>query len=323
MTLKCSKCDNPAIIRIGYANLNLCKEHFIEYFESRFERIIEKYKMLEGSKKVAVAVSGGKDSATLLHLMNKMKDKYNIELIGITIDLGINKHDSRYSAKSVEYAIKNYELLGVKYKIVKVSEDYGFTIDDAAKKLRRPVCSTCGLTKRYILNKVAAELGADTLATAHNLNDTAQFVLHGYFSGDVENLARLRAIAPAEKGFIKKIKPLFLVPEKEIATYAILKNIPFITDSCPYVSLRLGGRSQTILRRKIEEIEDELPGFMAYLVENFENKIRPALEKEYGIREEEKEGHRCKICGMPTPPGRDICSFCAIRLKLTSAINTI
>lgn len=319
--IKCSKCENPAIIRIPYASLNLCREHFIQYFEERVERVINKYKMIEGSKKVAVAVSGGKDSTTLLHLMSKFSDKYGFELIGITIDLGINKGDSKYSSKSVEYAIKNYEMLGVTYRIVNLIDEYGFSIDDAFKKLRRPVCSTCGLAKRYVLNKVAIELGADTLATAHNLNDTAQFVLHGYFGGDVENLARLRAVAPSEKGFVKKIKPLFLSPEKEIATYAILKGIPFITDSCPYVYVRVGSRTQTIIRRKIEELEDEMPGFMMYLVESFENKVRPALEREYGIKEEEKEGHRCKICGMPTPPGRDICSFCAIRLKLSSSPN--
>lgn len=311
--MKCKKCENKAIIKIPYANLTLCKEHFIEWFENRFEKIVEKYKIFEESKKIAVAVSGGKDSTTLLHLMKKYSDKYGLELIGINVDLGIDMGKS-YSSKSTEFAVKNFETLGVKYRVVKIREKYGFTIDEAKVKVKRPVCSTCGLVKRYTLTEVAEEEGADTLITGHNLNDMAQFIMSGYFSGDVNNLARLDIVSHAEKGYkVKKAKPLFLMYEKEILTYAIVKGIPFLYDSCPY-TFRVGGVTQDTIRRKLEELEESIPGYMLMLVENFIEKIQPALKEKY-VREDEV-GH-CKICGRPTSKGRDICSFCAIRLKVT------
>lgn len=314
LIVKCSKCDNKAIIKIPYANLALCKEHFNEYLEKRFERVVEKYKMLEGSERVGVAVSGGKDSTTLLHLMYKLSKKMGFEVFGINIDLGIDM-GKKYSSKSTEFAVKNFEMLGIKYHVVRIKEKYGFTIDEAKIKVRRPVCSTCGLVKRYTLNEIAEEEGLDTIATGHNLNDMAQFVMSGYFSGDVMDLARLKPVSPPEKGYkVKKIKPLFLTYEKEILTYAIINNIPFIYDSCPH-TFRVGGATQDRIRRKLEELEDETPGFMLMLVQNFTDKIQPALEKEY-VKEEEIG--RCKICGRPTTKDRDICSFCSIRLKMQS-----
>ena len=311
--MKCSKCDNKAIIKIPYANIALCKDHFIEWFENRFERIVDKYKMFEGSRKVAVAVSGGKDSTTLLHLMKKYADKHGLEIVGVHIDLGIDMGRA-YSNKSKEFAIKNFEMLGVDYRIVSIKDRYGFTIDEAKFKVNRPVCSTCGLVKRYTLNEIAEEVGADTIATGHNLNDMAQFIMSGYYSGDISNLSRLEIITPPKYGYkTKKVKPLFLMYEKEIMTYAIVKGIPFIYESCPH-SFRVGGVTQDTIRRKLEEIEEAIPGFMLRLVENFINKIQPALKERY---EKEEEVSYCKICGRPTTKGRDICSFCAVRLKIT------
>ncbi|BFI74967.1 ATP-binding protein [Sulfurisphaera ohwakuensis] len=311
--MKCSKCDNKAIIKIPYSNLALCKDHFIEWFEKRFERIVDKYKMFENSKKIAVAVSGGKDSTTLLHLMKKLSEKKGFEIIGINIDLGIDM-GKQYSSKSTEFALKNFEMLSVKYRIVRIKERYGFTIDDAKHKIKRPVCSTCGLVKRYTLTEVAEEEGADTIVTGHNLNDMAQFIMAGYFNGDVRDLARLDIITPPEKGYrVMKVKPLFLIYEKEILTYALVKGIPFLYDSCPH-TFRVGGVTQDTIRRKLEELEEAIPGYMLMLVENFINKIQPALKEKY-IKEEEI-GH-CKICGRPTTKDREICSFCAVRLKMT------
>ena len=311
--MKCSKCDNKAIIKIPYANLLLCKDHFIEWLENRFERIVEKYKMFEGSRKVAVAVSGGKDSTTLLHLMKKYADKHGLEVVGIHIDLGIDM-GKVYSNKSKEFAVKNFEMLGVDYRVVSIKDRYGFTIDEAKFKVNRPVCSTCGLVKRYTLTEIAEEERADTIATGHNLNDMAQFIMSGYYSGDISNLSRLDIITPPQHGYkIKKVKPLFLIYEKEILTYAIVKGIPFIYDSCPH-SFRVGGVTQDTIRRKLEELEEVIPGFMLRLVENFINKIQPALKEKY---EKEEEISYCKICGRPTIKGRDICSFCAVRLKIT------
>ena len=312
----CKKCGSKAIIKITSANLTLCSSHFTEWLEGRVERTIRDYGMIRGGERVAVAVSGGKDSTTLLHVLAKLSGKMGFEVVGINIDLGIDR-GTKYSSLSTEFAVKNFEKLGVKYKVVSLKEKHGFTIDEAKVKIKRPVCSTCGLVKRYVLEEAAQELGADVLATGHNLNDMAVFVLSGYHSGDLSNLARLRAVSPAENGYIRKIKPLFLVSEKETTTYALINGIPFIMDSCPN-NPRVGGPTSDKLRRIIENAEDEIPGFMLRLVENFETKIRPFFEylPKFNLG-------KCKICGRPTNSDREICSFCAVKIKMTGGESQI
>ena len=312
--MKCSKCERQAVIKIPYANLALCPEHLTDYLESRVERTMRKYGM-DKFKRIAVAVSGGKDSTTLLHVLHKLSQRMGFEVIGVTIDLGIDG-GRKYSSKSVEIAVKNFEALKVPYEVVDLKKEYGFTIEDAKRGMRRPVCSSCGLAKRYVLSDFSERVNADALATGHNLNDMAQFIMMGYYGGDVENLARLEPVSPPKFYSHWKIKPLFLTYEKEITTYAIVNRIPFILESCPFSS-RVGGTTQEAIRRKLEELEEELPGFMLRLVETFVEKIRQPLAKEY-VREEEVS--RCKICGRPTTKGREICSFCAMRLKLTSTV---
>ncbi|MEM3681112.1 MAG: ATP-binding protein [Metallosphaera sp.] len=305
----CKKCGSKAVIRLPYANLTLCAKHFSEWLETRVEKVIKEYKMISEKDVVAVAVSGGKDSTTLLHILKGLSERNGFDLVGINIDLGID-NGTKYSALSTELAVKNFELTHVRYKVIELKREYGFGIDEAKLKARRPVCSTCGLVKRYVLEEAAESVGANVLATGHNLNDMAVFVMSGYHTGDLQNLARLRAVSPAENGYIKKVKPLFLTSEKETATYAIVNKIPFIMDSCPN-NPSVGGPTSDKLRRLIENTEDEIPGFMVRLVENFEKKIRPFFEDlpKFNLG-------KCKMCGKPTNTDREICSFCALKIKM-------
>ncbi|QKQ99169.1 adenine nucleotide alpha hydrolase family protein [Metallosphaera tengchongensis] len=312
----CKKCNSKAVIRVHFNSLPLCATHFSEWFESKVEKTIVDYNMIQRHETVGVAVSGGKDSSTLLHVLSKLSTKLGFDLVGINIDLGIDG-GTQYSSLSTQMAIKNFELTGVRYKVLKLKESYGFSIDEAKTRIRRPVCSTCGLVKRYVLEEVAKGLGANVLATGHNLNDMAQFVMAGYHTGDLQNLARLRAVLPAENGYLKKVKPLFLSSEKEIMTYALMNKIPFMVDSCPN-NRRVGGPTSDKLRKMLEATEDEIPGFMTRLVENFEKRIRPFFEDlpKYNLG-------KCKICGKPTNSDREICSFCALKIKMGGAKENV
>ena len=126
----CKKCGSKAIIKITSANLTLCSSHFTEWLEGRVERTIRDYGMIRGGERVAVAVSGGKDSTTLLHVLAKLSGKMGFEVVGINIDLGIDR-GTKYSSLSTEFAVKNFEKLGVKYKVVSLKEKHGFTIVEA------------------------------------------------------------------------------------------------------------------------------------------------------------------------------------------------
>ncbi|MEM0097157.1 MAG: TIGR00269 family protein [Conexivisphaerales archaeon] len=313
--MKCSLCEKEAVREIPYMKLFLCREHFIDWFNQRFIRDAKRYKLFEKSKRVAVAVSGGKDSTTMLHLLNEVSKQLNIEIIGVTIDLGIN-NGTKYSSKSVEIAINNFKIAQVEYKVIDLNKDYNFTIDRAKSRTNRPACSVCGLSKRYILNAAAEEMNADTLATGHNLDDMAQFIFSGYIYGNFESLARNSMINPPERGYkIKKVKPFFFTPENEILHYAILKGYPFIYDPCPYSS-EFGSVAQERIGDMLKNMETKMPGMMINLVKTFEKQIRPAL---HNIYSKDEDVGKCKLCGRPTSNGRDICSFCSIKNKLIAA----
>lgn len=313
MEPKCSICGSPAVAYEHTIRAHLCGTHFTEFVERRVSRTVEKYKMLRGVKRLVVAVSGGKDSVTLLRIMHKLYGEH-LELLGVTIDLGI----SGYSGGCVEAAVRNFEALGVEYRVVRLG-DYGFSIDDVnllnrRRVLRRPVCSVCGMVKRYMINKVALELGADAVATGHNLNDLLLFSLMDIMSASFSELSKLRPKTPTSGKLISRVRPLIFLTDKHTLLYALLNNVPFNPADCPYAPQR-GIRVD--LLRALDKVEEGNPGFKLALALGM-LKLAGKLhvpEAQEGIGE-------CKLCGMPTgSPG--LCSFCKLRSQVLRAREVV
>jgi len=309
---KCTYCDGIAIVRLPYARLKLCKDHFIQYLETKVANFLSEFNLLKNVKKLAIAVSGGKDSLALLHILSKLKNFYKIELVAVTIDLGIENYSKYY----VNIVRKNCEKLGVNLKIVSLEKEFEFTIDDVKrfeKELRKPICSICGLVKRYLLNKVGYELNVDAIATGHNLNDIAQFILTSYIHGDLHQLTKLTPYIPRIGRAITKIKPFYLIPENEIKLYVEVCGIEVCTKKCPYTPREGISKKQPFqeyLRTLLTNLELNYPGTLHNLVMSYFKKIQPILSN-YVREDKFKE---CKICGMPTIS--DVCSFCKLREKI-------
>src|SRR5512138_1411638 len=91
--MKCSKCDSVAVISQRYSGRHLCAGHFTEEFEQNVIETLHKGKMVEEGDRIAVAVSGGKDSTALLYVLNRiLADRLadrKAELFAITVDEGI------------------------------------------------------------------------------------------------------------------------------------------------------------------------------------------------------------------------------------------
>jgi len=317
----CTFCSNDAIVSIPVRNLKLCREHFIQFFETEVENVVEKFQMLKNVRRLLVAVSGGKDSVAMLYTMYKIAKSRNVELIGVTIDLGIEG----YSDKCVEIARKHFEKLGIDYRIIKL-EDYNFTIDIVKKYehiLRRPVCSVCGIVKRYILNKIALELRCDAITTGHNLVDIAQYIFANIMSGDLRSLAKLKPVIKGEEGIlVTKIRPLFFMHEKYTELYVNLLGLDYVREKCPY-SMR-GSVShktplQEYLRIMLLELDHRYPGTLYNTVRNFIKNVLPVIEK--GVTSV-KEVATCSICGMPTSSVDKICAFCKVRLTLVKIASS-
>lgn len=301
--MRCKICGAEAVVRLRYANTALCREHFVEFFERRVGRTVRKFKMVEGGERIAVAVSGGKDSLAMLYALSSLAEEMGFEIVGITVDLGIER--GRYSERSVEAAVRNYERLGVPYEVVRLT-DYGFTIDELARARLRPrVCSLCGSVKRYLLNKVARGLGASKLATSHNLDDFLQVVLEHYLFGRAEELAKFYPAIPPAPGMVPRIKPLVETPERDSMAYVLLKGVEYYEGECPYAR----GATSLDLKRALNTLERDHPGVKFSMFNVYIKNIYPLLSREYA----DKIGtvRACEICGEPT--SARICLFCRIR----------
>jgi len=301
--MRCRICGAEAAVRLRYANTALCGEHFVRFFERRVERTVRKFGMIESGERVAVAVSGGKDSLAMLYALSGLAERMGFEIVGITIDLGIEGR--RYSERCVEAAVENYERLGIPYKVVRLSE-YGFTIDELARARLRPrVCSLCGSVKRYLLNKIAREMGASRLATGHNLDDFLQVVLQHYLFGRIEELAKFYPAIPPAPGMVSRIKPLVETPERDSMAYVLLKGIEYHGGTCPHAR----GATSLDLKRALNALERDHPGVKFSMFNVYIKSIYPLLSREYMSKIEDVGA--CEICGEPT--SARICLFCRIR----------
>ncbi|MDD1752970.1 MAG: tRNA 2-thiocytidine biosynthesis TtcA family protein [Methanotrichaceae archaeon] len=216
--MKCSKCDNTAIISQRTSDNHLCAEHFAAEFEQSVRETLLKSLMVKNGDRIAVALSGGKDSTVVLYVLDKLLADKGIELVAITIDEGIKG----YRDDTMKSARKIVDNLGVDQQILTFRDDYGFDLDQVVQDGAMP-CTICGVFRKNALNRAAKRLGASKLATGHNLDDEVQSIMMNYLKGDIERLKRLRPMR-AQPGLIPRIKPLREIPEKEVALYGMVKG---------------------------------------------------------------------------------------------------
>jgi len=303
MTKTCSKCRKPAITFIRYNGTHLCRDHFIEYFERRVKKDIKKQGKTEGNCKIAVALSGGKDSTVTLYITNDIFSKRaNVDLYAITVDEGIQG----YRDKSIKIASKNCKKLGIEHHIVSFKELVGKTMDEiASRKDELGECSYCGVFRRLCLNKKSKELGVNKLITGHNLDDMAQSILMNFVNDDMQKLARLGPHKNIQPGLVPRTFPLRTLPEKEVMLYAIVKNIEYHDAECPYSTRALRGSFREILG----DLEYKYPGTRHSILNSYED-IRDFLVEKYppmGL-------NRCSRCGEPT--SKDICKACLLKDRI-------
>ncbi len=186
------------------------------YISKRVGRAIMDYKMIAQGDKIAVAVSGGKDSLTLLRVLNDRKAFVPIkyELVAMHIDLGY----PRSYAKPLE---KYFKKIGVNYHIEKV---------DTLKKTRRKDinCFWCSWNRRKALFESANRLGCSKVALGHHKDDIVETILLNlFFQGEISAMSPKQELF---KGKIVLIRPLAYVEENMIKRFAREEKIPH--DSC-------------------------------------------------------------------------------------------
>ncbi len=298
--MKCHKCENEASYSRKYSGENLCSDCFSISIMRKTAKTISKYRMIKNGDLVCVAVSGGKDSLSLLHILHKMSKTHNFEIKVVTIDEGI----PGYRNESLEIVRNFCSTLNVEYKIYSYKELFDLTIDEALQKReseKTSSCSICGTFRRRSIDYAAKDLGADVIATAHNLDDVLQTFLINALSGDTKKIGWMNP--NSDKPF-KKIKPFCEIYEAEIVFYAFSNDIPFQTEPCPHMNEGI----RTEIREFFNSLENQHSG----IKNNLYNSI---LKISQNLRNSShKEMNLCRNCGSECT-GK-ICSVCKMVLKL-------
>uniref|UniRef100_A0A7V4N3C4 TIGR00269 family protein n=1 Tax=Thermodesulfobacterium geofontis TaxID=1295609 RepID=A0A7V4N3C4_9BACT len=305
----CKICKKEkALVEISSQKIKVCKNCYNNFFENRIKKTIEKYKMIKQQNKVGVFFSGGKDSSTLLFVLKKLYPDINLH--AIFINLGI-----RYYSEKIEDLVKSFcKSLEIPLFIYNLLEREGYRIDDFIfTHFKNKVCSACGAIKRYLFSKIAKELELNVIATGHHLDDIISTMLTLFFQGDFLGIAKLQpSLPPLFPNQIKKIKPLYTTPEKEIFYYALLNEIPFENFKCPHADITPPKK----IKKLLTELEKENRQIKYQLLSVFTKRLIPLIKSNY----KEESFSLCIKCEEITSAQDKICSRCK-RVELLKKLD--
>ena len=231
--MKCDRCENTVAYSRKYSGENLCSDCFSKSIIHKTTKTISKYNMIESGDIVGVAVSGGKDSLSLLQVMKKISLNHNFKLKAITVDEGIPGYRDE-ALKIVEEFCKK---LNVEHKVYPYSSLFGTTLEQTLElrdNEKISSCSICGILRRRAIDYGATDLGVDVIATGHNLDDMLQTFIINIISGDTKKIGWMDP--DTSKNKIRKIKPFCEIYENEIVFYAFTNEIPFQSEECPHMN---------------------------------------------------------------------------------------
>ena len=292
--MKCRKCGGSAALELRRHNAAFCSPHFVEFFKKQVAEAIHKHRMFTRDEPVLVAVSGGKDSLALWDVL--IEDGYRTA--GLYLDLGIFDYSQESRARCEAFASAH----GQKLHVERVAEAVGAPIPEVQKVTRRPTCSACGLSKRYLMNRAALEHGYAVVATGHNLDDEAATLFGSVLHWQTEALPRQSpALASTHARLARRVKPLYRLSEFETAAYAFLRRIDYIVDECPFAK----GATSLAHKELLNRLEEVSPGAKHNFLFGFLDKARAAFE-----RLEDVQLRECSACGQVTTG--EICAFCKL-----------
>jgi tRNA 2-thiocytidine biosynthesis protein TtcA len=222
-------------------------------------KAIADFGLVEEGDRIAVAVSGGKDSYTLLLLLEELRRRapVSFELVAVNIDSGY----PGYRTDVIEdFFLKN----GFSYQMVP-SEHYAII-----KEKRRPgssYCSICSRLKRGALYEAAQSMGCNKLALGHHRDDFIEtLLLNQFFVGSLKSMS---ASMLADNGIITVIRPLVYLPEEDIITFSRHANLPVVCCCCPVCGTADLQRKR--MKRLLTELQADIPHVKSSLLKALSN----------------------------------------------------
>ncbi len=223
-------------------------------------KAIDDYHMIDAGDKIAVGISGGKDSLTLLHALNGLKRFYpnSFDIVAITVDLGFKNIDfDRIKAMTSE--------MGIEYHIV--STDISQIIFEDRKESNP--CSLCAKMRKGALNQLAKELGCNKIAYAHHKDDIVETMLMSFiYEGRIHTFSPVTYL---DRMDLTVIRPMMYMNEADVIGFVHKMELPVLKSACPVD----GYTKREYVKDLIKSIQTETPGVKDRMFSAIQSSIIP------------------------------------------------
>lgn len=219
-------------------------------------RAIDSYTMIDEGDKIAVGISGGKDSLTLLYALSHLRKFYpkHFELIAITVDLGMEGFDLTEIEKlchelDVEYYVVHTEIYDIIFNV---------------RKETNP-CSLCAKMRKGALNEKVSELGCNKVAYAHHKDDFMEtLIMSLLYEGRIHTFSPKSYL---DRSRLMVIRPFMYINEEEIISFQKEMKLPVVKAKC----IADGNTKREYAKQVIARLEAETPGCRNRIFSAIEN----------------------------------------------------
>ena len=217
---------------------------------------VDEYEMIQEGDKIAVGISGGKDSLTLLYALVNLQKFYpkHFDLVAITVDLGYEGFDLTGIQRLCEDLQVEYHIINTKIGKMVTSD----TLEGSA-------CSLCARLRKGALNDAAKELGCNKVAYGHHLDDVIEtMMLALIYEG---RFCSFWPVTHLDKSDLTVIRPMIYVPETDVKGFENKMNLPVSKNPCPID----GSTKREYIKKLIKQLNAENPGVKKRLFHAIKN----------------------------------------------------
>ena len=207
-------------------------------------RAIQEYNMIEEGDRIAVGVSGGKDSGAMLfalHLLSQFYPK-KFSIVAMIIDMGIG----------MDYAPLEERIRGEGIECIRKETDISHIIFDIRKEANP--CALCAVMRRGALNRAAIEHGCNKVALGHHYDDVIETFWLNLIHGG--RLGCFQPVTYLDRMNVTVIRPMIYVQERDVRSFCRTNEIPIIENPCP----ANGNTQRQEMKELMKEMEHRYPG---------------------------------------------------------------
>ncbi len=239
------------------------RKRFKKKLFSRFAKAIVDYELIQPGDKIAVCMSGGKDSFAMAKLFQELKrhNKLPFELVFLVMDPG-------YNAENRAAIEKNAELLGIPVTIFQTD------IFESVYAIDKSPCYLCARMRRGHLYHAAKDSGCNKIALGHHYDDVIETILMGMlYGGQMQTM--MPKLKSANFDGMELIRPMYLIREAHIEAWRDECGLEFLRCACKFTDANVNCHSETSKRLKmkklIRQLEAEDPGIEQNIFRSVEN----------------------------------------------------